>query len=88
MEELKKSDALITLSMKQEDGTYKKYTLAINHSTDTYGNNVSMWEQQSKDQQTTKERKKYTGNGRVCWVNPDSRVVVATKIEKKSSNNF
>ena len=83
MTEFKKSDALLSLSMKQADGSYKNYTLAINPDTDKWGNNVTMWEQQTKDQQAAKEKKKYTGNGRVVWINSESKISVATKVEKK-----
>ena len=61
--------ALITLSVKLKDGSFKKYTISISDESDQYGNNVAMYEEQTKEQREAKEKKKYLGNGRVFWTN-------------------
>lgn len=69
--------ALISIGFKQKDGSYKNYTIAINDETNTFGQNVSMYEEQTKEQRDAKEKKKYIGNGKVFWT--DGKIVVAEK---------
>ena len=59
--------AIINLSIKQKDGNYKNYTISINDETNQYGQNVTMFESQSKEEREAKAPKKYIGNGRVVW---------------------
>ncbi len=64
--------ALINVSMKQPDGSYKNYTISINDESKAFGKgfqNVTMWEAQTKEQREAKEPKKYSGNGSVIWTN-------------------
>jgi hypothetical protein len=75
---------LITLSIKQENGSYKNYTISIYDQVDPYGNNVAMYEEQSKEERESKAKKKYLGNGKVVWTN--GQVEVAPKKEKANTN--
>lgn len=75
--------ALATISLKQSDGSYKKLTLSISDTTDKYGNNISIYEEQSKEQRDAKTPKSYVGNGRVFWC--DGKISVA---EKKAESPF
>ena len=75
--------ALATISLKQSDGSYKKLTLSISDTTDKYGNNISIYEEQSKEQRDAKTPKSYVGNGRVFW--SDGKISVA---EKKVESPF
>lgn len=50
---------------KGKKGTYLKLTVALNDSTDDFGNNVSCWEEQSADERGNP--KNYLGNGNVFW---------------------
>jgi hypothetical protein len=59
--------ALISVSVKQNDNTFKKYTISISDTSDQYGNNVSMYEEQTKEERELKTTKKYFGNGKVFW---------------------
>jgi hypothetical protein len=74
--------ALISMGFKQPDGSYKNYTIAINDKTDKFGRNVSMYEEQSKEQRNAKEPKKYIGNGKVFWT--DGKIEKAVKPEDTS----
>ena len=75
--------ALATISLKQTDGSYKKLTLSISDTTDKYGNNISIYEEQTKEQRDAKEKKNYLGNGKVFWT--DNKITLA---EKKAESPF
>ena len=75
--------ALATISLKQSDGSYKKLTISISDTTDKYGNNISIYEEQSKEQRDAKTPKSYVGNGKVFW--SSGSVTVA---EKKAESPF
>lgn len=73
--------ALISISVKQNDSTFKKYTISISDNSDQYGNNVSMYEEQTKEERELKTTKKYFGNGKVFW--NDGKIINAIKKEKE-----
>lgn len=73
--------ALISVSVKQNDNTFKKYTISISDTSDQYGNNVSMYEEQTKEERELKTTKKYFGNGKVFW--NDGKIMNAIKKEKE-----
>ena len=68
---------LLNVGIKQKDGSYKNYTIGINDETNDWGKNVSVWEEQTKEQREAKEQKNYCGNGKVVWT--DGSIVVAEK---------
>lgn len=73
--------SLINLSIKGKDG-YKNYTISISDETNQYGQNVVMYEAQTKEERENKVPKKYIGNGSVVW--NDGKI---TNAEKKEVNN-
>ena len=50
--------ALGTISIKTKDGVWKNYTLSINDDTNEYGQNLKMYEEQTKEQRESKAKKK------------------------------
>ena len=70
---------LINLSIKGKDG-YKNYTISISDETNQYGQNVVMYEAQTKEEREAKQPKKYIGNGSVVWT--DGTIKVADKKDK------
>ena len=66
--------------VKGKKGTYYNFTLSVNDDTNAYGQNVSAFDSQSKEQREAKEPKKYIGNGQVVWT--DSKCVVAERQEE------
>lgn len=68
---------LASFSIKQSDGTYKNYTIAVDDKTNEYGKNVSVYEEQTKEEREAKAKKKYLGSGKVFWTS--GSVVVAEK---------
>lgn len=69
--------ALADFSIKQKDGSYKNYTISISDEVNQYGQNVSVYESQTKEQREAKEKKKYIGNGKVFWT--DGKISVGEK---------
>ena len=76
--------ALGSISIKTKDGVYKNYTLSISDKTNEYGQNISMFEEQTKEQREAGEPRKYVGNGKVFWT--DGSVSVAEKAEKQTAS--
>ena len=76
---------LLNIGIKQTDGSYKNYTLSLNDETNGYGQNVSVWESQTKEQQAAKEQRNFVGNGKVVWT--DGNVKVADKVVTNTDHN-
>ena len=74
--------ALGTISIKTKDGVYKNYTLSINDDTNEYGQNLKMYEEQTKEQREAKATKNYIGNGKIFWT--DGKINIAEKVERES----
>lgn len=71
--------SLISISIKGKDGTYKNYTISVSDDTNEYGQNVSMYIEQSKEDRDAKKPRTYVGNGRVIWT--DGNIQIAEKKE-------
>lgn len=57
-------------------GTYLNLTVSLNDEEDKFGNTVSAWQSQSKEQREAKTDRNFLGNGKVLY----SSDTVATKI--------
>ena len=55
-------------------------TISIGEETNTYGQNLSAYVSQSKEQREAKKEKYYVGNGKVFWT--DGKISVAVKKEE------
>jgi hypothetical protein len=75
--------ALGSISIKTKDGVYKNYTLSISDKTNEYGQNVTMFEEQTKEQREAGEPRTYIGNGKIFWT--DGKVSVAEAVEKETA---
>lgn len=69
--------SLLSISIKGKDGKYTNYTVAVNDETNQYGQNVSMYKEQTKEQREAKAKKEYIGNGKVFWT--DGKITIADK---------
>lgn len=76
---------LVNIGIKQQDGSYKNYTLSLNDETNGYGQNVSVWESQTKEQKDAKAPRNFVGNGKVVWT--DGTVKVADKVVTNTEHN-
>ena len=77
--------ALISVGIKGKDGKYKNYTISISDTPDKFGQNVSMFEEQTPEQRTAKSPKNYIGNGKVFWTDGKISVPVKPVMETASS---
>ena len=73
--------SLINFSMKI-NGKYEYFTMSVDDKTDQYGNNTSVFKQQTKEQREAKEKKEYVGNGKVAWT--DGNIVKADFVERNT----
>ncbi|QDP49280.1 MAG: hypothetical protein Tp156SUR476192_27 [Prokaryotic dsDNA virus sp.] len=58
-----------TIGLKDAKGKYKNFTISINDETNQYGQNIAIWEEQTKEERMAKKPRVYVGNGRVVWTN-------------------
>lgn len=65
---------------KAKSGTYYNITLGVNDETGLYGDNVSLYNTQTKEEREAKEKRSYVGNGKVVWT--DGTIVAAEKKEQ------
>ena len=50
-----------------QKGTYLKLTISLNDEIDQFGNNVSVWEEQSTEDRKAKVTRNFLGNGKVVF---------------------
>lgn len=48
-------------------GKYINITVSVNDEEDQYGNNVALWQSQSKEEREAKEPRVFLGNGKKLW---------------------
>jgi len=70
--------ALLNISLNVKDlpkekfvtgkkGVYYNFTVSVNDDTNPYGQNVSVYDSQTKEEREAKKNKTYLGNGKVVW---------------------
>jgi hypothetical protein len=67
---------------KNENGF--KFTASISDTSSQYGQNVSFFAEQTKEQRDAKVSKYYFGNGKVFWT--DGKITLGTKEQTISIN--
>ena len=72
---------LDTLEAKQEKGV--ELTVALNDEVNQYGQNVSAWVSQTKEQRDEKKQRFFTGNGKTFW--SDGKITVAKDAEPEAA---
>jgi len=73
---------LKTLEQKGEKGI--GLTISISDETNEYGNNLSAYVSQTKEQREAKANRYYVGNGKTFWT--DGKISTAEKKENKATN--
>ncbi len=53
--------------IKGKKGVYYNFTLSVNDQTNDFGQNVSAYDSQTKEEREAKKPKQYIGNGKVVW---------------------
>lgn len=56
-----------------EKGTYANITVSVNDEEDKFGNNVSCWEGQTKEEREAKADRNFLGNGKIVWSDKGSQ---------------
>lgn len=56
---------LLTISKKKENGV--ELTINVSDEKNKYGQNVSAWVSQSKEQREAKKERYFVGNGKTFW---------------------
>jgi len=59
-------------------------TVALNNELDKYGNNITSWVSQSKEDREAKKNKFYVGNGKVLWT--DGQITKSEKDQPKPTS--
>jgi|TARA_R100000479_G_C6395196_1_gene206816 hypothetical protein len=65
------------LDRSKKGELFYNFTMSVEDETDQFGNNVGIWDSQTKEQREAKEKRNYTGNAKVVWT--DGKVAVADK---------
>ena len=74
---------LKTIRAKKEKGL--SITFSIDDKTNQYGQNVSAYASQTKEQRDAKAKKYYVGNGSLVWT--DGTIKVAEKVDKNQQQS-
>ena len=84
---------MLNIGIKDANGQWKNYTVAVNDETNDWGKNVSVWEAQTQEEREAKKERNFCGNGQVFWT--DGNVKVAEKkpqpmegISKEETNDL
>lgn len=48
-------------------GTYLDVTVSLNDEKDTYGNDCSVWQGQTKEERESNSPRNFLGNGKILW---------------------
>lgn len=83
-----KKETLETMLATCKSANYKGVSLTIsindNDRIDKYGNNISAWVSQTKEQRDAKADKFYVANGKTNWTN--GKIEVAPKQQQQSTS--
>lgn len=52
---------------KIKEGKWLNVTLSVNNEANEYGKNVSIYEEQTKEERDSKAKRSYLGSGKVVW---------------------
>ena len=72
---------VLTLKKKAEKGI--SIDVSLSDTTNEWGQNVSTYVSQTKEQRESKTPRFYTGNGKVFWT--DGKITVADKVVKENT---
>jgi hypothetical protein len=69
-------------------GKYVNVTLSVNDTEDQYGNNVSLWQSQSKEEREAKANRVFLGNGKKLWSDDSKPQAETSKKAMKKEEEF
>jgi hypothetical protein len=68
-------------------GKYINLTISVNDEEDQYGNNVSLWQSQTKEEREAKENRLFLGNGKSLWSDSDKGAKTSKTSKKEEAHN-
>ena len=69
--------------MGKDNAVYYNFTVAINDEPNQWGQNVSAYDSQTKEERDAKKQKNYLGNGNVVWTDGNIKAVKKETAEVK-----
>ena len=66
-------------------GTYYNFTISVNDDTNQFGQNVSLFDSQTKEEREAKKAKTYIGNGKVVWTDGQMTTVEREDLGKAAN---
>ena len=66
-------------------GVYYNFTLSVNDETNQFGQNVAVYDSQTKEERDAKKDKVYIGNGQVVWTDGSCVAVEREKGEAQKT---
>ena len=73
--------------VKGKKGVYYNFTISVNDETNQFGQNVSAFDSQTKEEREAKKPKQYIGNGRVLWTDGKSTKAQQEAQPQDNDNN-
>jgi|TARA_B100000497_G_scaffold24166_1_gene28382 hypothetical protein len=73
--------------VKGKKGVYYNFTISVNDDTNQFGQNVSAFDSQTKEEREAKKPKQYIGNGRVLWTDGKSTKAQQEAQPQDNDNN-
>lgn len=73
--------------VKGKKGVYYNLTISVNDETNQFGQNVSAFDSQTKEEREAKKPKQYIGNGKVVWTDGKSTKVQQEAQPQDNDNN-
>lgn len=73
--------------VKGKKGVYYNLTISVNDETNQFGQNVSAFDSQTKEEREAKKPKQYIGNGKVFWTDGKSTKAQQEAQPQDNDNN-
>jgi|TARA_R110002049_G_scaffold389_1_gene2234 hypothetical protein len=73
--------------VKGKKGVYYNFTISVNDETNQFGQNVSAFDSQTKEEREAKKPKQYIGNGKVVWTDGKSTKAQQEAQPQDNDNN-
>ena len=70
--------------VKGKDGAvYVNLTLSLNNDSNQYGQNISAFVPQSKEEREAKKNRQYVGNGQIVWTDGTIKNAVKNQVKEE-----
>ena len=73
--------------VKGKKGVYYNFTISVNDETNQFGQNVSAFDSQTKEEREAKKPMQYIGNGKVVWTDGKSTKAQQEAQPQDNDNN-